>query len=103
MEASMATKKPEFDLVQLNFGWRKFAVPADAAMEIFKLFSGYDVYEIDDKWVPDSGNKRMAKLLDITALPTIATLGPVHFHQMLEMGRMDDEEKEAKRKAKDND
>jgi hypothetical protein len=45
----------------------------------------------------------MAKLLDITALPTISTLGPVQFHQMLETGRMDDEEREAKRKAKAND
>ena len=96
----MATKKPEFDLVQLNFGWRKFAVPADAAMEVFKLFSGFDVYEIEDKWTGD-GNKHMVKLLDIAALPTISTLGPVQFHQMLEAGRIDEEEKEAKRKAKD--
>lgn len=99
----MATKKPEFDLVQLNFGWRKFAVPADAAMEIFKLFSGFDVYEIEDKWAPDGGNRFMAKLMVVTALPTISTLGPVQFHQMLETGRIDEEEKEAKRKAKAND
>jgi hypothetical protein len=105
MEANMATKKPEFDLVLLSgLGHRQYAVPKDAAMAIFELFAGHDVYEIDNEWVGGSiGSRKLAKLVCADQNPQISTLGAVQFHQMLENQRMKEEEEEAKRKAKAND
>ena len=96
------SKKPEFDLVILSgLGHRDFAVPKDAAMAIFNLFSGHDVYEINHDW---TGNETriLARLVDSDKNPSIKTLGPVQFHQMLENQRMKDEEEEAKKKAREN-
>jgi hypothetical protein len=83
----MATKKPEFDLVLLSgLGHRQYAVPKDAAMAIFELFAGHDVYEVENDWVGGGiGNRKL------------------QVHQMLENQRMKDEEEEAKKKAKAND
>lgn len=98
------SKKPEFDLVLLSgLGHRDFAVPKDAAMAIFNLFAGHDVYEVSSEWVGgDVGSMQIAKLIGPDQNPTIRTLGPVQFHQALENHRMREEEKEAKRKAKEN-
>jgi len=84
------SKKPEFDLVLLSgLGHRDYAVPKDAAMAIF--------------WVGgDVGSVQIAKLISSDNNPTIKTLGPVQFHQALENQRVREEEKEAKRKAKEN-
>lgn len=98
------SKKPEFDLVILSgLGHKDFAVPKDAAMAIFNLFAGHDIYEIHNDWVGgDVGSVLIAKLVDSDNNPTIKTLGPVRFHQALENHRVREEEKEAKRKAKEN-
>lgn len=98
------SKKPEFDLVILSgLGHRDFAVPKDAAMAIFNLFSGHDIYELNNEWVGgDVGSLLIAKLIGPDQNPTIKTLGPVQFHQALENHRVREEEKEAKKKAKEN-
>lgn len=98
------SKKAEFDLVILSgLGHRDYAVPKDAAMAIFNLFTGHDVYELNNEWVGgDVGSVQTAKLIGYDQNPTIKTLGPVQFHQMLENQRVREEEKEAKRKAKEN-
>lgn len=98
------SKKPEFDLVILSgLGHRDFAVPKDAAMAIFNLFSGHDIYEINNEWVGgDVGSLLIAKLIGPDQNPTIKTLGPVQFHQALENHRAREEEKEAKKKAREN-
>lgn len=98
------SKKAEFDLVILSgLGHRDFAVPKDAAMAIFNLFAGHDVYEINNEWVGGGvGSIQIAKLISSDQNPTIRTLGPVQFHQALENHRMREEEKEAKRKAGEN-
>lgn len=97
------SKKPEFDLVILSgLGHRDYAVPKDAAMALFNLFSGHDIYEINNYWASGS-NTTMAKLVDPNNNPSIKTLGAVQFHQMLENQRMKDEEEEAKKKAREND
>ena len=98
------SKKPEFDLVLLSgLGHRDYAVPKDAAMAIFNLFAGHDIYEINTEWVGgDVGSVQIAKLISSDNNPTIKTLGPVRFHQALENQRVREEEKEAKKKAKEN-
>lgn len=97
------SKKPEFDLVILSgLGHRDYAVPKDAAMAIFNLFSGHDIYEINNHWERGS-NTTMARLVNPDNNPSIKTLGAVQFHQMLENQRMKDEEEEAKKKAREND
>lgn len=98
------SKKPEFDLVLLSgLGHRDFAVPKDAAMAIFNLFSGHDIYEVSSDWVGgDVGSVQIAKLISHDQNPTIRTLGPVQFHQALENHRVREEEKEAKKKAREN-
>ena len=96
------SKKPEFDLVILSgLGHRDFAVPKDAAMSIFNLFSGHDVYEISHTWTGNE-TQMLARLVDSDKNPMIRTLGPVQFHQALENQRMKDEEEEAKKKAREN-
>lgn len=98
------SKKPEFDLVLLSgLGHRQYAVPKDAAMAIFNLFSGHDLYEINNEWVGgDVGTRYLAKLVNPEQNPTIATLGAVQFYQMVENQRMKEEEDAAKKKAREN-
>lgn len=97
------SKKPEFDLVILSsLGHRDYAVPKDAAMALFNLFSGHDIYEITNNWERGS-NTLMARLVHPDHNPSIKTLGAVQFHQMLENQRMKDEEEDAKKKAREND
>jgi hypothetical protein len=98
------SKKPEFDLVMLSgLGHRQYAVPKDAAMAIFNLFAGHDIYELNNEWVGgDVGTRHFAKLVNADQCPTIATLGPVQFHHMLENQRMKEEEEVAKKKAREN-
>lgn len=98
------SKKPEFDLVLLSgLGHRQYAVPKDAAMAIFNLFVGHDLYEINNEWVGgDVGTRHFAKLVSPEQNPTIATLGAVQFYQMVENQRMKEEEDAAKKKAREN-
>jgi hypothetical protein len=96
------SKKPEFDLVMLTIGHRQYAVPKDGAMAIFSLFTGQDVYEVNNTWSGDTGTMYLAKLMTPDQNPTIGALGPVQFHQMLENQRMKEEEEAAKKKAREN-
>ena len=98
------SKKPEFDLVLLSgLGHRDFAVPKDAAMAIFNLFAGHDIYEVTSEWLGgDVGSIQIAKLISSDQNPTIRTLGPAQFHQALENHRAREEEKKAKKKAREN-
>lgn len=96
------SKKAEFDLVMLTIGHRQYAVPRDGAMAIFSLFTGHDAYEIHNTWSGDAGTVYLAKLMTPDQNPTIGTLGPVQFHQMLENQRMKEEEEAAKKKAREN-
>lgn len=97
------SKKPEFDLVMLTIGHRQYAVPRDGAMAIFTLFAGQDVYEVNNTWInSEAGTVYLAKLLPPDQNPTIGTLGPVQFHQMLENQRVKEEEEAARKKAREN-
>jgi len=75
--------KAQFDKVILSLGGNEFIVPKDAAMAVFDLFSGHDVYKINT-WYQNNwqDNKQMAIKLEPEYMPTIRTLGPVQFATM---------------------
>jgi hypothetical protein len=75
--------KAQFDKVILSLGGNEFIVPKDAAMAVFNLFAGHDVYKVQT-WYQNNyqDNKQIALLLESESLPTIRTLGPVQFATM---------------------
>lgn len=75
--------KAQFDKVILSLGGTELIVPRDAAMAIFELFSGHDVYKIQTWYSKDYiNNREMAVPLTGDNMPTIRTLGPVQFATM---------------------
>ena len=94
----MASKEI-FDLVIIEVGYRKLAMPKEAAMAFFNAICGHDVYEMGSHWDSvTSTSISTAKLLDYDALPTLRNIGPVHFHAALEAQR--DLERAARAKTK---
>ena len=94
----MATKEI-FDLVIIEVGYRRLAMPKEAAMAFFNAVCGHDVYEMESHWDSiTSTSTPTAKLLSIDAMPTLRTIGPVCFHAALETQR--DIERAAREKAK---
>lgn len=76
--------KAQFDKVILSLGGNDFIVPKDAAMAVFDLFAGHDVYKVQT-WYPNNNwqdNKQMAMKMESEYMPTIRTLGPVQFATM---------------------
>jgi hypothetical protein len=75
--------KAQFDKVILSLGGNEFIVPKDAAMAVFDLFAGHDVYKINT-WYRNNwqDNKQIALLLESESMPSISTLGPVQFATM---------------------
>jgi hypothetical protein len=75
--------KAQFDKVILSIDHNKFIVPKEAAMAIFELFSGHDVYKIQTWYSKDYiNNREMAVPLTDGSMPSISTLGPVQFATM---------------------
>jgi hypothetical protein len=75
--------KAQFDKVILSLGGNEFIVPKDAAMAVFDLFTGHDVYRVQT-WYQNNwqDNRPMAMKLEPEHMPTIRTLGPVQFATM---------------------
>lgn len=75
--------KAQFDKVILSLGGNEFIVPKDAAMAVFDLFAGHDVYKVQT-WYQNNwqDNRPMAVKLELESMPTIRTLGPVQFATM---------------------
>jgi hypothetical protein len=75
--------KAQFDKVILSLGGNEFIVPKDAAMAVFNLFAGHDVYKVQT-WYRNNwqDNRPMAMKLEPEYMPTIGTLGPVQFATM---------------------
>jgi hypothetical protein len=75
--------KAQFDKVILSLGGNDFIVPKDAAMAVFDLFAGHDVYKVQT-WYQNNwqDNRPMAMKLEPEYMPTIRTLGPVQFATM---------------------
>lgn len=75
--------KTQFDKVILSLGGNEFIVPKDAAMAVFDLFAGHDVYKVQT-WYQNNwqDNRPMAVKLELESMPTIRTLGPVQFATM---------------------
>lgn len=95
----MATKE-KFDMVVMSLGYQKFAVPRNIAMQFFDMCVGQDMYKIDHVW-ENNETLNYACLLEDGAYPTISTISPAYFHQLLENNRQREERKreEAKKKA----
>ena len=81
----MATKE-KFDMVMLTVGYQRYAVPRAAAMQFFDLCAGSDIYRYDSEWV-DGGQVTRLHPMSADEAPTISTISPAYFHQMLENGR----------------
>ncbi len=91
--------KETFDLVIIEIGYRKLAMPKEAAMAFFNAICGHDVYEMGTHWDSVMSNTvSTAKLLDYDSQPLLRNIGPVHFHAALEAQR--DLDRAARAKAK---
>lgn len=75
--------KAQFDKVILSINGSDYIVPKDAAMAVFDLFAGHDIYKVH-MWYQSNwqDNKQMAIKLESEYMPTIRTLGPVQFATM---------------------
>ena len=75
--------KAQFDKVILSLGGTELIVPRDAAMAVFNLFAGHDVYRVQT-WYQNNyhDSKQTAVHLEDHSMPTIRTLGPVQFATM---------------------
>ena len=83
----MSTKAHEkFDMVMLNIGYHRYAVPRAAAMQFFDLCVGADLYRFDSEWF-DGGQTTRLSPMSADEAPTISAISPAYFHQMLENGR----------------
>ena len=82
----MATKE-KFDMVVLTFGYQKYILPRDVAMQFFNICVGHDIYKYDTAW-ENSEAIPYAAPIEQEAYPGINTIGPAHFHQMLENHKM---------------
>jgi hypothetical protein len=94
--------KAQFDKVILELGGSEFIVPKDAAMAIFELFTGHDVYKVQT-WYTNNyqNNKPMAVALEPEYLPTIRTLGPVQFATMRAVADAKEEHDRAEKAKKE--
>ena len=88
-----------YDAVELQIGYNKYIVPRKAAMDIFELFNGYDVYQINSRY-QNGKDMPMARSVDEGFL-SIRILNPVTFLTAIENQRQQDEKDEAARRAKD--
>jgi ArsR family metal-binding transcriptional regulator len=93
--------KAQFDKVILSIDHNKFIVPKEAAMAIFELLSGHDVYKIQT-WYSDNymNNKEMAIPLKGDNMPSISTVGPVQFATMRANAEAKEEQERAEQRAK---
>lgn len=93
--------KAQFDKVILSIDHNKFIVPKEAAMAIFELFSGHDVYKIQTWYSKDYiNNREMAVPLTGDNMPSVSTLGPVQFATMRAAADAKEEQERAEQKAK---
>lgn len=96
----MATKE-KFDMVVMTLGYQKLVVPRHIAMQFFDMCVGQDMYKMDSVW-ENSETTHYACLLEADLHPTISTISPAYFHQLLENNREREERKrEEARKKKE--
>jgi hypothetical protein len=94
--------KAQFDKVILSIDHNKFIVPKEAAMAIFELLSGHDVYKIQTWYSKNYADHReMAVPLTDGNMPTISTLGPVQFATMRANAEAKEEHDRAERTKKE--
>jgi len=93
--------KAQFDKVILSFGGTELIVPRDAAMAVFNLFAGHDVYRVQT-WYEKNYHysKQTAVHLEDHSMPTIRTLGPVQFATMRANAEAKEEQERAEQRAK---
>lgn len=69
-----------FDLVVLEFDYRKMVVPKKVALAFFELCVSSDFYVLDSHW-NGKGSEDHARLANAAEMPKLITIGPTQFHQ----------------------
>lgn len=87
--------KKDFDLVMLEFGYYKFAVPREFAFKIFEAAQGADFYQLDSKYENGVSTPRTIPIEHAT-MPKIGIINPVVFYTGIEMHKMDLEKERTK-------
>jgi hypothetical protein len=87
--------KKDFDLVVLEFGYHKFAVPRDFALKLFDAAQGENFYQLEDKW--EAGVTRLyVKPMEQNTMPKLSILNPVLFYTGIENQKMLEEKERTK-------
>lgn len=86
--------KKEFDFtnfVEMKLGYYRYAVPKDAALAVFELFAGHDIYRLDTHY-KDGKSDPIAVLVDDEQSPGIRTMSPTQLMIAIENQKMKDAE-----------
>lgn len=87
--------KKDFDLVVLEFGYHKFAVPRDFALKLFEAAQGENFYKLEDKW-ESSASRLYVTPMDHASMPRIGIINPVVFYTGIENHKMLEEKERTK-------
>ena len=99
----MAIKKME-GMASINLGYRKFVMPAEVAMEIFRLMSGVELFELHEGWELGVGSVKRMDMMDPENLPTMSVISPAFYHLLAQnqiAWQEREDEKQRIRKEKD--
>lgn len=87
--------KKDFDLVVLEFGYHKFAVPRDFAMKLFEAAQGDNFYKLEDKWETNASRLYVSPM-EQSSMPKLSMLNPVLFYTGIENQKMLEEKERTK-------
>jgi CRISPR/Cas system-associated protein Cas10 (large subunit of type III CRISPR-Cas system) len=93
--------KETFNHIILKFGWQDFLVPKEAALKIFELLTGKNIFEYRTQW-EEQKNIPYIKPLDNEQMPKLTILDPCTFHAGILNQEEKDKKEAAERKAKES-